>query len=94
MLVDLPAVDGLGHYVVFAHHETLTHAKNLDPQSNATETIFGNGCYLVDHFDAVGAKLVTGFWDQYILLDGTKELLSEVGNSGTSTALLAQTYHK
>jgi hypothetical protein len=63
-------------------YKILTHAKNLDPQKDAIVTIFDEGCLLVDHFDGAGAGVMTDFWDQYILINGTKELLSRVGNSG------------
>ncbi|KAF4547294.1 Hypothetical protein D9617_47g010620 [Elsinoe fawcettii] len=36
----------------------------------------------MDHFDPKGAVVMTDFWDGYILPNGTKELLSQVGNSG------------
>ncbi|KAK5170341.1 uncharacterized protein LTR77_004928 [Saxophila tyrrhenica] len=77
-----PAHNTSGHYRIFASYQVLTHAKNLDPDTNATNTIFDNGCYIVDHFDGKGAQVVTDFWDRYILVNGIKELLSEAGNSG------------
>lgn len=39
-----------------------------------------NGSWAVDHFSALGAKTTTDFWEQYILQNGTRELLMEVGN--------------
>lgn len=36
--------------------------------------IFQNGSVAVDHFSAVGAKVLTDFMEDYVLLDGVKEL--------------------
>lgn len=71
-----------GSFRVFAFYERLTGAKNLDPQKNASRNIFDNGCYIVDHFDPRGARVITKFWEDYVLVDGIKDLLQEVGNSG------------
>ena len=80
---------GNGSYRLFASYEVRTLAKNLDPQNPSPKNIFDNGSYLVDHFSASGAHTVTKFWEQYILTDGVKELLSEVGNSGKCSRILA-----
>ena len=93
LAVKLPTTTDANQYRIFAFYEAQTHAKNLDPQSNATGSIFDNGCYIVDHFDARGAQVVTDFWDQYILSDHIKGLLSAVGNSGMFFAPEVVTLH-
>ncbi|KAH3511309.1 hypothetical protein KXV55_002464 [Aspergillus fumigatus] len=43
-------------------------------------TVIGNGSWVVDHFDAMGARLITDFWDHHILSDEqTLTFLQEVG---------------
>jgi hypothetical protein len=36
----------------------------------------------VDHYSAAGAQTVIKFWEEYILIDGLKEMLMEVGHYG------------
>jgi hypothetical protein len=80
--LEFPASEKATTYWIFAFYQLLSHHKNLNFQSNSTSTIFNNGSYTVDHFSARGAQTVTDFWDRYILTNGTKELLQEVGNCG------------
>lgn len=35
----------------------------------------------VDHFSAVGPKVITDFMEDYVLLDGVKELFQQVGKN-------------
>ncbi|KAK3636141.1 hypothetical protein LTR56_014304 [Elasticomyces elasticus] len=49
------------------------------PQS-APRSWLQNGSWSVDHFSARGANVISSFWDNYILNNGTKESLKEVGN--------------
>lgn len=35
----------------------------------------------VDHCSAVGAKVITDFMEDYVLLDGVKELFQQVGKN-------------
>ncbi|KAF1950375.1 hypothetical protein CC80DRAFT_539633 [Byssothecium circinans] len=51
------------------------------PQSQP-ESYINNGSWAVDHFSAIGARVMTKFWEEHILTNGTKELLQEVGNYG------------
>ncbi|KAH1379329.1 hypothetical protein KXX49_006926, partial [Aspergillus fumigatus] len=54
-------------------------AKVKDGGLNPT-TVIGNGSWVVDHFDAMGARLITDFWDHHILSDEqTLTFLQEVG---------------
>ena len=41
-----------------------------------------NGSWAVDHYSALGAQTMTNFWEQYVLTNGTRELVMEVGNYG------------
>ncbi|KAK5742028.1 hypothetical protein LTR17_003536 [Elasticomyces elasticus] len=49
------------------------------PQSAPTSWL-QNGSWSVDHFSARGANVISSFWDNYILDNGIKESLKEVGN--------------
>ncbi|KAJ5110316.1 hypothetical protein N7532_002961 [Penicillium argentinense] len=74
----LPA--GSSHRL-FAFYQFLTHAKNVVLSGNGG-TIWDNGSYIVDHFSPRGAQVVAKFWEKYILPDGVKDLLMQVGNYG------------
>lgn len=69
-------------YRLFAFYQSLTHEKNLEYSSGIGETIWDNGSYVVDHYSPQGAQVVATFWEKYILPDGVKDLLIEVGNYG------------
>lgn len=57
--------------------------KSPQRQGGSGGDLFDNGSYVVDHFSARGgAQTVTDFWEKFILVNGTKELLQEVGNYG------------
>lgn len=76
---------GNASYIIFAFYQRQTLAKILDPEKPNPKTIFDNGSYLVDHYSGRGAQTVTKFWEQSVLTNGVRELLSQVGNSGTSS---------
>ncbi|RAH44977.1 uncharacterized protein BO95DRAFT_391087 [Aspergillus brunneoviolaceus CBS 621.78] len=87
--LNLPSSQG-ETYLLFAFYQYRTHTQNLPVNSNMTGTIFDNGSYIVDHFSAQGAQVVTRFWDDYLLEDAEiKELLSEVGNYGWEDSIEA-----
>jgi hypothetical protein len=69
-------------YRLFAFYQFQTDEKNLDYSANASETIFDNGSYTVDHFSARGAHTTTRFWEEHLLKDGVQELLMNVGHYG------------
>lgn len=54
-------------------------AAGPDPQ-----TVIQNGSFAVDHFSPVGAKVTTDFLEQFVLINGAKELIEEVGNYSKS----------
>ncbi|KAL5434257.1 hypothetical protein PMIN07_009197 [Paraphaeosphaeria minitans] len=49
---------------------------------NQPDSYINNGSWAVDHFSALGAQVMTNFWEQHILNNGTKDLLQQVGNYG------------
>ena len=51
------------------------------PQT-APSSFVGNGSWYVDHFSAAGAKVMTDFWEDYVLVNGTKEKVMQIGNYG------------
>ncbi|CAG8902477.1 unnamed protein product [Penicillium egyptiacum] len=67
-------------YRLFAFYQRLTHAKNLELSKNQSKTVFDNGSYNVDHFSARGAETVIKFWEEHILNENMKSLLTEAGN--------------
>jgi hypothetical protein len=67
---------------LFAFYQFLSQEKNLEYSSGTGKTIWDNGSYVVDHYSAKGAQVVAKFWEKYILPEGVKELLMEVGNYG------------
>ncbi|KAJ4245748.1 hypothetical protein NW762_013872 [Fusarium torreyae] len=75
-------------YRVFAFYERKTENKNLVFKSDSNATIWDRGSYAVDHFSKRGAKVITDFWDKYILSDPSiKEKLRSVGNYGWEDSL-------
>lgn len=79
--------DSVGlHYTVFAvyliqmHYRAAADPATLTGPETAPQDFLHNGSWTVDHFSARGAKVMTDFWDQYLLVDGTKEALMEVAN--------------
>jgi hypothetical protein len=46
------------------------------------ESWINNGSWAVDHFSALGARVITQFWEDHILNNGTRELMQEIGNFG------------
>ncbi|KAF2096025.1 hypothetical protein NA57DRAFT_67641 [Rhizodiscina lignyota] len=54
----------------------------LQGPQTTPQTWLQNGSWSVDHFSATGAKTITDFWEKYVLTNGTKELVMQVGNYG------------
>ncbi|KAM0491001.1 hypothetical protein ACHAP8_010980 [Fusarium lateritium] len=77
--LSLPAIDNGTHYRMFAFYEKLSGYRSLHFNSNVTKSIFDNGSYAVDHFDARGAQLVAQFWEDNMLTDEISALISKVG---------------
>lgn len=79
--------DGKGvEHTIFAvylvHSDALAQAQPTSlkgPQSVPTSFV-QNGSWTVDHFSARGAKVMTDFWEDHLLVGGTREALKKVGN--------------
>jgi hypothetical protein len=75
-------------YTVFAVYLIQMHYRNeADPTTlvgpeTVPQDFIHNGSWTVDHFSARGAKVMTDFWEKYLLIDGSKEALMEVANYG------------
>ncbi|RDW77799.1 hypothetical protein BP6252_05852 [Coleophoma cylindrospora] len=57
------------------HSDVRTVRPGNDPQN-----FIQNGSWAVDHFSPLGAKTTTDFLENHILVNGSKELLQQVGN--------------
>ncbi|KAJ0417245.1 hypothetical protein BJY00DRAFT_325726 [Aspergillus carlsbadensis] len=76
----LPNAPSGTHYRLFAFYERLAGERNLRFPFTRNDSIFDSGSYTVDHFDARGAAVVKGFWQDHILTDEVAALLSRAGN--------------
>ncbi|OJI95758.1 hypothetical protein ASPVEDRAFT_57912 [Aspergillus versicolor CBS 583.65] len=83
--INFPESDGIEH-VVFVVYEHLFHHGVYQPPSllggpqGKPTSFLNNGSWVVDHFSEKGARVTTDFWDKYLLGNGTRELIAEVGN--------------
>jgi hypothetical protein len=79
--------DGLDN-VVFAVYLVRSGVQNqLPPQDllgpqTTPHNFLQNGSWTVDHFSAAGANVIASFWENYVLVNGTKELLMQVAEYG------------
>jgi hypothetical protein len=69
-------------YLIHSDYRAQDGPKDIGGPQTAAETLAQNGSWAVDHFSALGAETTTSFWEKYILQNGTRELLMEVGNYG------------
>ena len=69
-------------YLVHSHWRAQDGPADFAGQAIPARTIAQNGSWAVDHFSSLGAETMTKFWEDYILQNGTRELLMEVGNYG------------
>jgi len=75
-------------YQVFAFYQNQTNYHEQAPPgyvnasvSQSPVTSFReNGSWVVDHFSLLGAQLVIDFWEDYLLGNGSRELIQQVGN--------------
>ena len=74
-----PATSSVVQYRLFATYLYHPYIRATGPGPDP-QNFIQNGSFAVDHFSATGAKTTTDFWDQYLLLNDTVELLKEVGN--------------
>jgi hypothetical protein len=66
---------------VQAYYAVQPLERELAAWSSNPQTIFQNGSVAMDHFSAVGAKTITDFMEDYVLLDGVQELFRQVGKN-------------
>lgn len=86
--ISFPASHGgdESQHAVFAFYQRLSGHKNLKFESTSHGSIFDNGSYVVDHFDARGAQTVRSCWEEHVLTNEVRELLKLVGNYGKATS--------
>lgn len=77
--VEFPANADNAEYVVYASYYELSGQRACIP-GETPKNFIQNGSFAVDHFSARGAKVTTDFLEQYVLIDGVKELFQEIGN--------------
>jgi len=81
--LNLSPVPAGSYYRLFTYFQKRTLNKALTfTNGSQTGTIFENGSFIVDHFSARGAQTTIDFWETYMLTNGVKELLMEVGHCG------------
>ncbi|KAH8812100.1 hypothetical protein F5884DRAFT_302871 [Xylogone sp. PMI_703] len=69
-------------YLIHDHYRAQDGPRDIGGPQTPPETLAQNGSWAVDHFSELGAETMTGFWEQNILQNGTRELLTEAGNYG------------
>lgn len=65
---------------LYASYARRSYSRAAMPSSDAPQNILQNGSFRVDHFSEEGARTTTAFLEKYVLVDGIKELMSEVGD--------------
>lgn len=66
-------------YLIYAGY-AIQPLVRAGPAGPNPKNFIENGSFAVDHFSSTGAKVTTDFLEQYVLINGAKELLEEVGN--------------
>lgn len=69
-------------YLIHSDFRAQDGPKDIGGPQTEPKSLSQNGSWAVDHFSALGADTTTSFWEKYILQNGTRELLMEVGNYG------------
>lgn len=69
-------------YLYKSHFRAQQGPLEVKGPQTAPRSYINNGSWAVDHFSSLGARVMTKFWEEHILNNGTKELLQEVGNYG------------
>lgn len=75
-------------YQVFAYYQNHSNYYEQAPpwyvettvEQSPIETFVQNGSWVADHFSSTGAQLIIDFWENYLLSNGSRELIQEVGN--------------
>ncbi|KAF2474910.1 uncharacterized protein BDR25DRAFT_280543 [Lindgomyces ingoldianus] len=69
-------------YLIQSHYRAQQGPLEMKGPQTVSDSYINNGSWAVDHFSALGARTMTKFWEDYILNNGTRELLQQVGNYG------------
>ncbi|KAI0839450.1 hypothetical protein F5Y06DRAFT_303174 [Hypoxylon sp. FL0890] len=78
--VTISPVEGALYYLLYASYAQRSYARACVASSSDPKNILQNGSFAVDHFSGTGARVTTKFLEDYILIDGIKELMMDVGN--------------
>lgn len=81
-----PANSSVQEYIVYAAYYQLSGVRACVAGPNP-QNFIQNGSFAVDHFSPAGAAVTTNFLEQYVLINGAKELLQEVGNYSESSSI-------
>ncbi|KAH8647380.1 hypothetical protein BX600DRAFT_390073 [Xylariales sp. PMI_506] len=85
-------VDGAEYYILYASYARRSYVRACIASSNDPQNILQNGSFAVDHFSETGARVSTSFLEEYILVDGIKELMMEAGNYIWEDSVEIQSY--
>lgn len=66
--------------ILYVSYARRSYSRACIPSSEAPQNILQNGSFTVDHFSATGARVTTEFLENYVLVDGVKELMMDIGN--------------
>lgn len=69
-------------YLIHSNYRAQDGPLDIKGPQSSPQSYINNGSWAVDHFSALGAKVMTDFWEQHILINGTRQLLVDVGNYG------------
>ncbi|KAK5033113.1 hypothetical protein LTR13_007078 [Exophiala sideris] len=69
-------------YLIHSDYRAQDGPEDLGGPQTPAQSFIQNGSWAADHFSALGARTIANYWEQYILVNGTKELLMDVGNYG------------
>ncbi|KAL3495077.1 hypothetical protein BJX62DRAFT_246400 [Aspergillus germanicus] len=84
--VSFPKGKGIENVVFVIYEHIFRHAVYQSPSvlggpQGEPTSFLNNGSWVVDHFSAKGARVTADFWEKYLLNNGTRELIAEVGNN-------------
>ena len=68
------------YYVLQAYYAYQPLYRHQLAYTNTPQNILQNGSVLVDHYSTTGAKVITDFLEEYVLVNGNRELLQKYGN--------------
>ncbi|ORY00972.1 hypothetical protein BCR34DRAFT_102101 [Clohesyomyces aquaticus] len=67
-------------YLIQSHYRAQQGPLEMKGPMSNPDSYINNGSWAVDHFSALGARVMTKFWEEHILNNETRELLQQVGN--------------